>query len=434
MRIPIKKSETIIPLRIKASFRNQNKIYKFNDDEWIEGSEDFDLRKILIGLPEDGDLSIHYKIYIKNQELIEGKNGEFVKGIGNESKGNNRIDGVSIKLEGNEKQDFDICYRAKIKGLGKTATFSNGEFCGTKGEDFPLTGFKMWIQEKKIDTSIGYNNAYFKTSHNSYSLSVKDLLNRGVRGLEFDIHDANIREKGEFEVYHVDWHLGTKLNEGGNPPNHLLSNWLELLTNWSNIEDGDHAPITLFLELKDNLVDNNNNPSDKFGLKRLDEIVLKTIPNEKLFTFQDFLNGGKNWPTVHELKGKIILVLLSFWNGRYASNEGGLNSRYKYFEGALKGDLGACFVAWIEGDKGSMGEKLKEQTCFWNCDIETSKRELDIIREREIITRVDFDKINRGRHLKTYYKKNFEAGYRCNFPSTDEFDKEAYNCVFPWFI
>lgn len=434
MRIPIKKSESIIPLRIKASFRNQNKIYKFSDDEWIEGSKNFNLRKMLIGLPEDGDLSIHYQIYIKNQGIVEGNNGEFVKAFGNESKGKNRIDGISIKLEGNEKQDFDISYQAKIKGIGKTVNFSNGEFCGTQGGDFHLTGFKIWIQKKTIDKSIGYNNAYFKTSHNSYCLSVKELLNKGVRGLEFDIHDANIKEKGEFEVYHVDWHLGTKLNEGGNPSNHLLSSWLNLLIDWSDNYNNDHAPITLFLELKDNFVDENNQPSGKHGLSRLDEIINGSIPKEKLYTFSEFLKKGKKWPSIRELKGKLVLVLLSFWDGKYASNEGGLKSRYKYFKGALEGELGSCFVAWVEGDKGSMGKELKNQTCFWNCDIETSKKELDIIREREIITRVDFDKINRGRHLKTYYKKNFEAGYRCNFPSTDEFDKEAYNCVFPWFI
>ncbi len=204
---------------------------------------------------------------------------------------------------------------------------------------------------------------------------------------------------------------------------------MNLLIDWSDNYNNDHAPITLFLELKDNFVDENNQPSGKHGLSRLDEIINGSIPKEKLYTFSEFLKKGKKWPSIRELKGKLVLVLLSFWDGKYASNEGGLKSRYKYFKGALEGELGSCFVAWVEGDKGSMGKELKNQTCFWNCDIETSKKELDIIREREIITRVDYDKIKRGRHLKTYYKKNFEAGYRCNFPSTDEFDKEAYNCV-----
>lgn len=65
MKIPINKSESIIPLRIRASFRNQNKIYKFIDDEWIEGSKDFNLRKMLIDLPKDVDFRM------KNYSLLQ---------------------------------------------------------------------------------------------------------------------------------------------------------------------------------------------------------------------------------------------------------------------------------------------------------------------------------------------------------------------------
>jgi hypothetical protein len=34
--------------------------------------------------------------------------------------------------------------------------------------------------------------AFFKTSHNSFNISVRKQLNHGVRGLEYDIHDNNI--------------------------------------------------------------------------------------------------------------------------------------------------------------------------------------------------------------------------------------------------
>ncbi|MFX1410189.1 MAG: hypothetical protein ACFFA6_07545, partial [Promethearchaeota archaeon] len=50
------------------------------------------------------------------------------------------------------------------------------------------------------------------------------------------------------------------------------------------------------------------------------------------------------------------------------------------------------------------------------------------------LTRADFDKIVFGRHVKTYYKKNFEAGYRCNFPVTDSWRISNYDKSFPWSI
>ena len=45
-----------------------------------------------------------------------------------------------------------------------------------------------------------YHQAYFKTSHNSFNRSVREQLNNGVRGLEYDVHDNNIKEVGDFEV------------------------------------------------------------------------------------------------------------------------------------------------------------------------------------------------------------------------------------------
>jgi hypothetical protein len=39
-----------------------------------------------------------------------------------------------------------------------------------------------------------------------------------------------------------------------------------------------------------------------------------------------------------------------------------------------------------------------------------------------------------GRHVKTYYDKNYESGFRANFLSTDSWAEEKYTKVFPWSV
>jgi len=49
-------------------------------------------------------------------------------------------------------------------------------------------------------------------------------------------------------------------------------------------------------------------------------------------------------------------------------------------------------------------------------------------------TRVDFDKISWGRHMKTCYEKNDESGFKANFFATDSWHEEKYDKAFPWSI
>ena len=116
---------------------------------------------------------------------------------------------------------------------------------------------------------VPYHQAFFKTSHNSFSMSIRKQLNHGVRGLEYDIHDDRIQEINDFEVYHLPRHVDVAINVDGNPGDLLLTNWLTLLKDWSNEQNNDHAPITLFIEFKDCIVDENNEPSELYGIKRL---------------------------------------------------------------------------------------------------------------------------------------------------------------------
>ncbi|MFX1386322.1 MAG: hypothetical protein ACFE9M_03820 [Promethearchaeota archaeon] len=281
---------------------------------------------------------------------------------------------------------------------------------------------------------IPYHKAFFKTSHNSYEHSIRAQLNKGVRGLEYDLHDDKIQEIGDFEVYHLQNHIDVLFSEDGNPDNLLFSNWLKLLNNWSNEQNKEHAPITLFVELKDGIIDSNNEPEELYGIKKMNKIIMNSFDAKTLYTFKDFRENNYTWPTVKELKGCILIVLVSYWGGYWAASEDGFESRLKYLNNCLEGKDDVCFVSWVQEDQGEKSSYLKEKTNFWKCSLEYSTESFPENNRSQRLTRADFDKIVWGRHVKTYYNKNYESGYRCNFPATDAWGAEEYNSCFPWSI
>ncbi|MFX0138033.1 MAG: hypothetical protein ACFFDN_30605 [Candidatus Hodarchaeota archaeon] len=281
---------------------------------------------------------------------------------------------------------------------------------------------------------IPYNKAFFKTSHNSYELSIREQLDKGVRGLEYDIHDDKIQELEDFEVYHLQNNIDVLLGEDGNPDDYLFSNWLRVLKDWSNDQNKEHAPITLFVELKDNIIDLNNEPDELFGIKKLNKVITDSIDSKTLFTYRNFRENNFKWPTVKELKGCILIVLVSYWGGYWAASEGGFDSRLKYLNNCLEGIDDVCFVSWVQEDKGDKSKYLKEKTHFWKCSLDFSTQHFAQNNTEQRITRSDFDKIVWGRHVKTYFNKNYEKGYRCNFPATDAWGTDEYDACFPWSI
>ncbi len=281
---------------------------------------------------------------------------------------------------------------------------------------------------------IPYHKAFFKTSHNSYVHSIREQLNKGVRGLEYDIHDKKIQDLDDFEVFHLEKHIDSLLGVDGNPNDFLLSNWLRVLDDWSNEQNKDHAPITLFIELKDSIIDSNNEPEELYGIKKLNKIILDSINSNTLFTYKNFRDYNFKWPNVRELKGKVIIVLVSYWGGYWAANEGGFDSRLQYLNNSLESKDDLCFVSWVQEDQGDKAIYLKEKCHFWKCSLEFSTESFTHNSEFQRATRADFDRIVWGMHVKTYYNKNYENGYRCNFPATDVWGTDEYNSCFPWSI
>ncbi|MHA1913996.1 MAG: hypothetical protein ACW986_11500 [Promethearchaeota archaeon] len=285
-------------------------------------------------------------------------------------------------------------------------------------------------ENKKRD--ISYHEAFFKTSHNSYEHSVREQLNHGVRGLEYDIHDDQIQEKGDFEVYHLKNNFDVLLGEDGNPDDFLLTSWLRVINEWSTEQNNDHAPITLFIELKDSIIDSNNEPDESYGFKKLNRIIIDSFEKNAVFTYRNFRESNFTWPSVRELTGKVLIVLVSYWGGYWAASEGGFESRVKYLENCLAKKDDVCFVAWVQEDKGDETSFLKENTHFWKCSLDYSTKNYAESVSSQRITRADFDKIVWGRHVKTYFNKNYVKGYRCNFPATDAWGSDRYNKSFPW--
>ncbi|KKN39893.1 hypothetical protein LCGC14_0738980 [marine sediment metagenome] len=159
------------------------------------------------------------------------------------------------------------------------------------------------MEKNNLKWDIPYNKAFFKTSHNSYGMSIRQQLNFGLRGLEYDIHDDKIQEIGDFEVYHLKKSYDVAFNGNGNPNDLMLSNWLKVIENWSNDQNNNHAPITLFIELKESLVDSNNKPDELYGIKKLNNIIIDSFSSNRLYTYKHFRKDNFKWPTVNELKG-----------------------------------------------------------------------------------------------------------------------------------
>ncbi len=155
------------------------------------------------------------------------------------------------------------------------------------------------------EPSIVFSDAFFKSTHNSYSGeergSITEQLNEGIRGLEFDIHDNDFEQIGDYRLGHYSHDAEVSLGNG-NPQTTLLTDWLLIVAQWS-IQNPTHAPITLTLDIKDDFTDNIN--FDNGNMAKLNNTLVETI-GTKLFTPGDL---NEEWPTIEDLSGRILIVL-----------------------------------------------------------------------------------------------------------------------------
>jgi hypothetical protein len=146
-----------------------------------------------------------------------------------------------------------------------------------------------------------YEQSEFGATHNSYSGGVSRGSALGpIRCVELDFHDNGYDDFRDYRVGHG-WPGDQTAFGDGNPTSPLLRDWLGLIRQWSVDHEG-HVPITIVLDAKDDLTDN-----DEGGdLEDLNE-TLQSVLGGRLFTAEEF--GSGPWPDVNDLKEKILCVL-----------------------------------------------------------------------------------------------------------------------------
>ncbi len=179
----------------------------------------------------------------------------------------------------------------------------------------PSAGGDFWadlVRERaRIDPEPGggdplrYTDARFAATHNSYEGgergSIVEQLDRGVRSLEFDIHDNDFATHG-YRIGH-DGPGDAVAHGNGNPDSDALTEWLDIIADWSAANPG-HAPITLYIDAKDNLDDNPDHAAGDLG--RLGDVLQERF-GDSLYTAAEA--DGDTLPTVDALRGKIVPVL-----------------------------------------------------------------------------------------------------------------------------
>ena len=129
-------------------------------------------------------------------------------------------------------------------------------------------------------------------------------------GITFLISFLGKKPPHYFKVGHA-W-PGNEVNNkllSGNPRGNNLEDWLRKIADWSRKEKNKgHAPITVFLDLKKDLIDDEtNNPPEDYGLIRFNEQI-RNACGDRLVTPENF---DATSPII-ELRNKIIVVLMSF--------------------------------------------------------------------------------------------------------------------------
>jgi len=177
--------------------------------------------------------------------------------------------------------------------------------------------------QPRID-NIPYNVLQQTSSHNSYdtddhSIGIKDQFGQHrTHSFELDIHKGDpdrfaiferwtdTKKENDFYVYHNSWDQGTRYDS-----------FSVAMGEVGNL--GNTYPVTVFVDLKDDLNSNGDHSSATF-----DQILEEKVGSENLYTPQDLIKKAQavdssvctlseavatvGWPTLGELNGKVMVV------------------------------------------------------------------------------------------------------------------------------
>ena len=152
--------------------------------------------------------------------------------------------------------------------------------------------------------AVPWNEVVVGGTHNSYSAkrgTLRDQLASGIRCLELDIHDNDFEQIGDYQVGH--YSPGDDVASSENGVGLRFEEWLKLIADWSEGQP-DHAPITVAVDIKDNLTDNSGPDAGNMGaLNRR----LQNAFGPRLFQASEL--GEKEWPRAHDLRGRVLVQL-----------------------------------------------------------------------------------------------------------------------------
>jgi hypothetical protein len=160
-----------------------------------------------------------------------------------------------------------------------------------------------------------YERMRYWTTHNSYEGgsrgSLHDQLSGSVRSVELDVWDNDFERLGDYRLGHFKpgHAVATGSGDAGeNPKTLFLRDWLKTIADWH--EANDHAVLTIVLDLKSDLTDNETAGDLEDLNARLEEAF-----GDSLFTRDDFDVTGA-WPDTAELRNRVICVLSGNSNNR----------------------------------------------------------------------------------------------------------------------
>lgn len=164
-----------------------------------------------------------------------------------------------------------------------------------------------------------YDLTRYWTTHNSYEGQQRDWLpvqlDKKVRCVELDVWDNDYAQFGDYRLGHLKPGHAVVLGDGSpgqNPSTLLLKDWLAKIADWSARNNGNHAPITVVLDVKSDLTDND----DAGDLEDLNHKLAKAF-GDQLFTRDDYdAAPAREWPDTAELRGRFICVLSGNSNTR----------------------------------------------------------------------------------------------------------------------
>ncbi|RYE94766.1 MAG: hypothetical protein EOO75_01095 [Myxococcales bacterium] len=184
--------------------------------------------------------------------------------------------------------------------LSACAGFSLPGFGGVRHDPEAATPFDRWQQ---------------KSVHNAFDQgeSVPEQLEQHrFRSVEFDVHNGKRGRRslhGDWYVYHADFpgFDGSSCT--------TLGTCLEQVNAWHQAH-ADHDVLTLFIDLKDDFAPGHDpDLLDRKLTQGLDDGAALLRPRSVLSrcpgatTLREAVTGGCGWPTLGELRGKIIVAL-----------------------------------------------------------------------------------------------------------------------------